>query len=346
MAHTQIQPAVEAVELRKSYPGGRGKPRIQALDGLSFRVEPGTIFGLLGPNGAGKSTTVKILSTLSTADSGTATVAGHDVGSHPGRVRRAIGFVAQRPVSDPMDTGRENLVLAGRLQGFSAQEAKARAAELLDRFSLTDAAGRLVKTYSGGMARKLDVAIGLMHRPQVLFLDEPTTGLDPEARADMWAELENMAGADEMTVLLTTHYLEEADRLASRLAIVDRGRIVVEGTPGELKDSLHGDAVTVELAQPVQDGTRAREVMAGVGLLREESADGCLLRGRADSGPAALPVLLARLDAAGIAVACATVSRPSLDDVYLRHTGRASSAGSASTGAGAGAANSGAEVAA
>lgn len=323
MAHTQSPPAIEAAGLVKSYPGGRGNPRVVALEGLSFAVEPGTIFGLLGPNGAGKSTIVKILATLSTADAGTATVAGHDVVRHPGRVRRAIGFVAQKQVCDPMDTGLENLVLAGRLQGLSGPAARVRAAELLDRFSLTDAAGRLVKTYSGGMARKLDVAIGLMHRPQVLFLDEPTTGLDPEARADMWAELESMARAEEVTVLLTTHYLEEANRLAKRLAIVDRGRIVVEGTPGELKDSLHGDAVAVELAEPRRDASRAREVVAGVELVREVLAEGSFLRGRADSGAAALPVLLSRLEAAGIPVASATVSRPSLDDVYLRHTGRA-----------------------
>jgi len=321
VAHNPTPAAIEAAGLTKSYPAGRGKPRTQALAGLSFAVEPGTIFGLLGPNGAGKSTTVKILATLATADSGTATVAGHDVGRHPGRVRHAIGFVAQKQVTDPMDTGRENLVLAGRLQGLSGPAARARATELLDRFSLTDAAGRLVKTYSGGMARKLDVAIGLMHRPEVLFLDEPTTGLDPEARADMWAELEGMARAEEMTVLLTTHYLEEADRLAKRLAIVDRGRIVVEGTPGELKDALHGDAVVVELAEPARDAGRAREVVAGAGLLREILADGRFLRGRADAGGAALPAVLARLEAAGIAVVSATVARPSLDDVYLRHTG-------------------------
>lgn len=319
---TGPRPALEAAGLVKSYPGARGAARIKALDGLSFTVEAGTIFGLLGPNGAGKSTTAKILSTLSTADSGTAAVAGHDVRLHPGRVRRAIGFVAQRPVSDPMDTGMENLVLAGRLQGLGARDARARALELLERFSLTDDAGRLVKGYSGGMARKLDVAIGLMHRPQVLFLDEPTTGLDPEARADMWAELEDMASAEEMTVLLTTHYLEEADRLAKRLAIVDHGRIVVEGTPGELRDALHGDAVAVELAGAEPQLGRAREVLAAVGLLRDVIAEGRFLRGRADSGGAVLPALLSHLDAAGIAVASATVSRPSLDDVYLRHTGR------------------------
>jgi ABC-2 type transport system ATP-binding protein len=313
-----IGPALGAESLSKTYPGERGKARITALDDVSFEVEPGTIFGLLGPNGAGKSTTVKILSTLSRADSGTATVAGFDVARHPEKVRRAIGFVAQKPVSDPMDTGRENLVLAGQLQGMTTRAAKARAAELLERFSLTDAAGRQVKTYSGGMARKLDVAIGLMHHPQVLFLDEPTTGLDPEARADMWAELESMARDERMTVLLTTHYLEEADRLASRLAIVDHGRIVVEGTPEQLKDGLHGDAVFVELRADA-DPTRALAAVSG--LLREALLDGRTIRGRADVGSVALPLVLAALDESRLAVASATVARPSLDDVYLRHTG-------------------------
>ena len=312
--------ALEAVDLSKSYPGARKAPRVQALDGVSFSVEPGTIFGLLGPNGAGKSTTVKILATLSRADSGTATVAGFDVAKHPERVRRAIGFVAQKQVSDPIATGRENLVLAGRIQGMSAQEARTRAAELLDRFSLTPAADRLVRTYSGGMARKLDVAIGLMHRPRVLFLDEPTTGLDPEARAEMWSELETMAHTEELTVLLTTHYLEEADRLASRLAIVDRGRVVAEGTPESLKDGLHGDAVAVELASTV-DPSAASAIVAGVDGVSEVLVDGRTVRGRAAAGAVTLPHVLAALDGAGLAVASATVARPSLDDVYLRHTG-------------------------
>ena len=319
-------PALIADSLVKSYPGGRGKPRLRALDGLSFEAEAGSIFGLLGPNGAGKSTTVKILSTLSRADSGTATVAGIDVARHPDRVRRTIGFVAQKPVSDPMATGGENLVLAGRLQGMSAGSAKARAGELLDRFSLTDAAGRLVKTYSGGMARKLDVAIGLMHRPQVLFLDEPTTGLDPEARSEMWAELEAMARIEQMTVLLTTHYLDEADRLASRLAIVDHGRVVAHGTPNELKDGLHGDAVIVELEQDVH-AERALSAVSHVAGLRELTAEGRTLRARADVGAAALPRVLAALEDAALRVASATVARPSLDDVYLKHTGRTFAAG-------------------
>jgi ABC-2 type transport system ATP-binding protein len=320
MAHSTTSPALRADELHKNYPGGRGKPPVTALDGLSFEAEAGTIFGLLGPNGAGKSTTVKILATLSKADSGSASVAGIDVARHPDRVRHAIGFVAQRQVSDPMDTGRENLVLAGRLQGMTAGDAKARATELLERFSLAAAAGRLVKTYSGGMARKLDVAIGLMHRPTVLFLDEPTTGLDPEARAEMWLELEAMARVEQMTVLLTTHYLDEADRLADRLAIVDHGRVVADGTPEELKNGLHGDAVFVGLS-PDTDIAEALRAISRVQGLSDVLADGRILRARADLGSVALPQILAALDEAQLSVASATVARPSLDDVYLRHTG-------------------------
>lgn len=232
-------PAIEVAGLTKTY-RSRGRV-VHALDGLDLRVEPGTVLGLLGPNGAGKSTTVKILATLSAPDAGTARVAGHDVVRDPAVVRRAIGYVAQKPVCDPMDTGHENLVLAGRIQGLSRRVSRARAAELLERFGLTEAAGRLVRTYSGGMARKLDVAIGLVHRPRVLFLDEPTTGLDPEARADLWAEIETMARGERMTVLLTTHYLDEADRLADQVVIVDQGRVVVSGTPDELKDRLQSD---------------------------------------------------------------------------------------------------------
>jgi ABC-2 type transport system ATP-binding protein len=313
--------ALEADGLLKTYATGRGKPPVRALDGLSFSADTGTVFGLLGPNGAGKSTTIKILSTLAKADAGRATVAGIDVARHPADVRRAIGFVAQKPVSDPVDTGRENLVLAGRIQGLSARDARTRATELLDRFSLGEAADRQVKTYSGGMARKLDVAIGLMNRPQVLFLDEPTTGLDPEARAELWAEIERMTQLENMTVLLTTHYLEEADRLASRLAIVDHGTVVAGGTPEELKNGLRGDAVIIELA-PDTDPAYALAVLARVDTLREIGADGRTIRARADLGATTLPQALAALETADLVVASATVARPSLDDVYLRHTGR------------------------
>ena len=314
-------PALVADHLVKTYSGGRGKPSVRAVDDLGFEAQTGTVFGLLGPNGAGKSTTMKILSTLARADAGSAYVAGIDVTRHPARVRRAIGFVAQKAVSDPNDTGVENLVLAGRLHGMSGRDAAARARELLDRFGLTEHARRQVKTYSGGMARKLDVAIGLMHRPQVLFLDEPTTGLDPEARAELCLELERMTTAENLTVLLTTHYLDEADRLADRLAIVDHGRVVAGGTPEELKNDLRGDAVVVELAGDA-DPFAGLTALQRVDGLREVGGDGRTLRARADSGAATLPLALSALEAAGVAVASATVARPSLDDVYLRHTGR------------------------
>jgi len=319
-APPHVDVALDARDLVKTYPAGRGKPPVRALDGLSVQVAAGSVFGLLGPNGAGKSTTVKILTTLSRADSGRASVAGIDVTLSPDRVRRAIGLVSQKPSSDPMATGRENLVLAARIQGLNRRAAHARADELFDRFGLSEAADRLVKTYSGGMARKLDVAIGLIHRPQVLFLDEPTTGLDPEARADMWAEIARLA-ADETTVLLTTHYLDEADHLAHRLAIVDRGRVVAEGTPDELKGELHGDTVHVEFdnSETAAAAQRLIERMPGLdGVV----ADGVALHARADLGARAVPTLLAALDEAGVAVASVTIARPSLDDVYLRHAGR------------------------
>ncbi|MDN3359120.1 ATP-binding cassette domain-containing protein [Actinomadura sp. DC4] len=311
--------AIEACGLVKTYPL-RGKPDIRALDGLDITVPSGTVFGLLGPNGAGKSTAVKILTTLARPDEGAATVEGIDVLRRPDRVRRAIGVVAQRSGSDPMATGRENLILQGRLYGMGGA-ARARAEELLARFDLTEAAGRLVKTYSGGMQRRLDVALGLVHRPQVLFLDEPTTGLDPEARAAMWAEISRLAGEEGLTVLLTTHYLEEADRLARGLAIVDHGRVVAEGTPDELKGELHGDAVHLELAGET-DAETARGALAGLPAVREVQGAGRNLSARSDDGAAAVPGILAALERAGAPAASVTVARPSLDDVYLRHTGR------------------------
>jgi ABC-2 type transport system ATP-binding protein len=307
--------AIEARALAKRY------GEVQALDGLSFSVPAGTVFALLGPNGAGKSTTVKILTTLSRPDSGEARVAGLDVLSEAERVRLAIGVVAQRSGIDPEASGRENLVLQGQLFGMRGRELRARVDELLARFDLTEAAGRMARTYSGGMQRKLDIATGLVHRPEVLFLDEPTTGLDPEARADMWREIERLAG-EGLTVLLTTHYLEEADRLAARVAIVDRGRIVVAGSPEELKGELRGDAIQIELADAEADG-RAPAALERLEGIREVALEGRLLRARADRGATAVPGALAALEAAGVPVASVTVARPSLDDVYLRHTGRA-----------------------
>jgi ABC-2 type transport system ATP-binding protein len=318
--------ALAAAGLMKTYPGGRGRPPVRALDGLTVEVAPGAVFALLGRNGAGKSTTVKVLTTLSRPDSGSARVAGIDVLRHPDGVRRAIGLVSQKPSGDPMATGRENLVLAARLQGMSAADARRRADRLLARFGLADAADRLLKTWSGGMSRKLDVALGIVHSPRVLFLDEPTTGLDPEARVELWAEIARLAAEEQVTVLLTTHYLDEADRMADRLAIVDAGRVVVEGTPEELKAELHGDTVAVQLADDdVPAGVAALRALRG---LADVAADGTTVRARAQAGAGAVPVVLAALEGAGLAVQSVTVGRPSLDDVYLQHVGRSFAAAS------------------
>ena len=233
-------PAVEAIGLVKTYPGGRGRPPVRALDGLDLTVPAGTVHGLLGPNGAGKTTTTKVLTTLSTASSGAARVAGHDVSREADAVRRAIGYVSQGTGADPLLTPRENLVLAARLRGAGRSAASERAEELLGRMGLRDEAGRRTGTLSGGTRRKLDVALGLVDAPRVLFLDEPTTGLDPEARASMWQEIRALAADDEVTVLLTTHYLEEADRLADAVSIIDHGRVVATGSPAALKAEIGG----------------------------------------------------------------------------------------------------------
>jgi ABC-2 type transport system ATP-binding protein len=312
---TRTGAAIEARELTKTYGGG-----VRALDGLGFTVEAGTVFGLLGPNGAGKSTTVKILTTLSRPDSGQASVAGVDVLAQPERVRRAIGLVAQRSGVDLEATGRENLTLQGQVYGLRGAELRGRVGDLLGRFGLAEAADRVARGYSGGMQRRLDIAMGLIHRPRVLFLDEPTTGLDPEVRADMWAEIAHLA-AEGLTILLTTHYLEEADRLAGRLAIVDRGRVVAEGSPNELKGELRGDAIHVELGDPEPDG-RAHAALDRVPGVWEVTIEGRSLRARTQDGSAAVPAVLQALEAGGVRVASVTIARPSLDDVYLRHTGR------------------------
>jgi ABC-2 type transport system ATP-binding protein len=294
---------------------------VQALDGVSFAVREGEIFGLLGPNGAGKSTTVRVLVTLTTPDEGRAFVAGHDVAREADAVRRSIGYVPQESGIDRFATGRENLMLQGRVQGLGGRELRGRVDELLDLVGIADAADRIVGGYSGGMKRRLDVALGLVHRPRVLFLDEPTTGLDPEARVAMWEEVGRLAAQETLTILLTTHYLEEADELADRLVIVSGGRVMVEGTPAGLKAELRGDAVQVELANGQMDD--ARRVLALAGAPVETALpDGRTLVSRVHDGGQALPGILAALSEAGIAVASVGVSRPSLDDVYLHYTGR------------------------
>src|SRR5215216_7085608 len=278
---------IEATDLTKNY----GK--VRALDGLSFEVSPGTIFGLLGPNGAGKSTSVKLLTTLARPDSGKASVAGHDVLSEPAEVRRSIGVVAQRSGMDRDLTGRENVKLQGQLQGMRGPELDRRTDELLEQLGLSEAARRVARTYSGGMQRRLDIAIGLVHRPRVLFLDEPTTGLDPEVRAAMWQEIGRLREDEGLTILLTTHYMEEADRLASRVAIVDRGRVVAEGSPADLKASLHGEAVHVELEGGASVNDRVNGALEDLPGLNEVVVEGSSLHARVEDGARAVPGVLA-----------------------------------------------------
>ncbi|HVT19717.1 MAG TPA: ATP-binding cassette domain-containing protein [Thermoanaerobaculia bacterium] len=306
--------AIEVAELRKTYPRG-----VEALRGVSFTVREGEVFGLLGPNGAGKSTTVRILATLSAPTAGTARVAGLDVVEQPREVRRRIGYVAQASGVDLTATGRENLTLQGHLHRLAAARLRPRVAELLEMFGLAAAADRTAQTYSGGMRRRLDVAMGLVHRPEVLFLDEPTTGLDPESRAVMWDEVRRLA-RQGLTLLLTTHYLEEADQLAQRLIIVDGGRVVAAGTPDELKAALRGDRVSVDLAERsrLAEGEEALRRVDGV---LEVLVDGATLFAKVEHGASALPAVLAALEKAGLPVAQVALSRPSLDDVYLAATG-------------------------
>jgi ABC-2 type transport system ATP-binding protein len=310
-----VSQAIVASELVKTYP-----PDVRAVDGLTFAVPEGAIFGLLGPNGAGKSTTVRILTTLSRPDSGSARVAGVDVLAEPVRARHAIGVVGQKHGVDLEATGRENMILQGEFYGIARRELRRRIAETLERVGLADAADRRVKTYSGGMQRRLDVALGLVHRPRVLFLDEPTTGLDPEVRAGMWTEIERLAREEGITVLLTTHYLEEADRLATEVAIVDRGRIVASGPPERLKRELEGDTIEIELPEGAPEDVGA--VLATLPGLGAPEVDGRRLRLRARDGAAAVPVVLAALERDGVRAASLTLARPSLDEVYLRHAGR------------------------
>ncbi len=307
--------AIVVEGLEKTYPKD-----VRALDGVNFAVREGEIFGLLGPNGAGKSTTVRVLATLTKPDAGRAVVAGHDVQRDAAAVRRSIGYVAQQSGVDVAATGRENLTLQGHVQGMRGAELRARVDDLLDSLGLAEAGGRIVRTYSGGMRRRLDIGLGLIHSPHVLYLDEPTTGLDPVARAEMWDELDRLKAREGLTVLLTTHYLEEADRLAERVAIFSRGKVVIEGRPEDLKRELRGDAVTIELADGMLDDAEA--AIRALAAVHETAGDGRILRARVENGGRAVPGILSTLEGRGIGVESVTVSRPSLDDVYLHFTGR------------------------
>jgi ABC-2 type transport system ATP-binding protein len=319
----EISPAITAVELVKVYPGRGRRPAVRALDGLSFDVPSGRVFGLLGPNGAGKSTTTRILTTLSEPTSGTARVGGHDIRNAPDAVRTAIGYVSQGAGTDPLLTAAENLEIAARLRGITHAAARTRAKTLLGDFGLAEASRRPVGSFSGGMRRRLDVAAALVHRPDVLFLDEPTTGLDPEARAAMWAEIRRLSGEGALTVVLTTHYMEEADRLADELLLVNRGRAVVQGTPSELKAALHGDSLRVTLIEP--DAAAVRAAVARIPGVRDvvveaSGVDG-VLAARTDDASTAVGTVITALDAAGIRYGQVAASHPTLDDVYLHFVG-------------------------
>jgi ABC-2 type transport system ATP-binding protein len=309
---------IETHDLRRTF-RTRGKGAdVEAVRGVDLVVEAGAIFGFLGPNGAGKTTTLRMLATLLAPTSGTATVAGADLARDPGGVRQRIGYVPQGGSTDPAETGRGELILQGRLYGMDAASAKRRAAEVLDGLGLVDAADRYVQTYSGGMRRRLDVGLGIVHRPAVLFLDEPTTGLDPQARAGMWDEIRGLRDAGT-TVFLTTHYLEEADALADRLAIIDHGRIVAEGTADELKRQVAGDVITIGVEGGVE---HVLEAVRAQPFVREASLEGDLVRLYVDQGDVAVPQLIRVLDGAGLQAQTLTLARPSLDDVFLRQTGR------------------------
>jgi len=311
--------AVEISELRKSF-HVKGKT-VEAVRGVDLTVAEGEIFGLLGPNGAGKTTTLRILTTLLPADAGTAFVAGADVRRDPALVRGRIGYVGQLGGADAAATGRENLLLAGRLYGLSAVAARSRCAELTEVFELGELVDRAVRTYSGGQRRRLEVALGIMHRPRVLFLDEPTTGLDPQNRANLWSLLWSLRDSGT-TVFLTTHYLDEADQLSDRVAIVDHGQVIALGTPDELKRRYSGDTISVtpDVAPSTLDaiaGELADAVSAGSEVIERGA-----IRLTVKDTTSAMATVFGLLAARGVSALDASVGRPSLDDVFLRETGR------------------------
>jgi ABC-2 type transport system ATP-binding protein len=301
-----------------------GKVKVRGLDGLTLAVEPGGVHGLLGPNGAGKTTLIRVLATLLPPDRGSARVAGVDVRADPAGVRARIGLAGQYAAVDDHLTGRENVEMVGRLYGLSRREARLRAAEVLERIRLLEAADRQVRTYSGGMRRRLDLAASLVGRPRVLFLDEPTAGLDPASRRDLWALIGELVDTGT-TVLLTTQYLEEADQLADRIAVIDHGRLVSEGTGDQLKDRVGGSVL--ELTVPDGDGTRMLQALRAMG-----AKDAAWDRRRAKlvlaapQGAATLAEALRRLHTAGVAPQDVTLRKPTLDDVFLTLTGHATTA--------------------
>jgi ABC-2 type transport system ATP-binding protein len=309
-------PIIYTTGLRRTFKGRGGA--VEAVAGVDLSVAAGDIFGFLGPNGAGKTTTLRILATLLPPTSGTACVAGFDVAREARQVRQRIGYVAQSGGSYREATGREELVIQGRLFGMSKADSLARAAEILDALDLTEAADRTCGTYSGGMRRRLNIGIGMVHRPALLFLDEPTTGLDPQARARLWEEIRKLRETGT-TVFLTTHYLEEADALCDRLAIIDHGKIVAEGSPDELKREIAGDVLTIGVNG---HGDKVVELLSKQPFVREAGLEDGQVRLYVDRGEEAVPAVLRLLDAHGMAPSTMSLHRPSLDDVFLKKTGR------------------------
>jgi ABC-2 type transport system ATP-binding protein len=311
-----MQHSIEADALKKTF---AGKHEVRALDGVSFNVAEGTVFGLLGPNGSGKTTAVRILTTILRADSGAARVLGHDVAKEAGLVRTLIGLAGQYAAVDENLTGRENLEMVGNLNHLRRSSVADRARELLRQFDLEHAADRTLKTYSGGMRRRLDLAAALVARPVVLFLDEPTTGLDPQSRNDLWEVIEQLVGVGT-TVLLTTQYLEEADRLADTLVVLDHGRVIAEGTPAQLKANLGATVLEVGLGS-IEDAQRAVGLLDRLGP-HTPAINGTVVEVTVDRGPEAAMASLRSLDQEGIVPAAFTLREPSLDDVFLAITGR------------------------
>ena len=315
---------IETHQLRKVYPTRQKNQKnatVEAVKGIDLQVREGEIFGFLGPNGAGKTTAQRILTTLIPPTSGEACVGGYDVVREAGRVRREIGYVSQAGGSDATATGRENLMLQAQLYGMNRQQATVRTNELLAALELDSFADRIVKTYSGGQRRRLDLALGMVHRPRMLFLDEPTTGLDPQSRAHLWEEVRRL-NAQGTTIFLTTHYLEEADALANRLAIMDHGEIVAEGTPDALKQQIAGDVVTLGLETENGQFQKAQKLLSQQSFVREVHPGDGRLQLYVEHGDQSLPAILRLLDDAGMEVRTVALARPTLDDVFLRQTGR------------------------
>jgi ABC-2 type transport system ATP-binding protein len=307
---------IETKGLRRVFKSRKGT--VEAVVGVDLLVHPGEIFGFLGPNGAGKTTTLRMLSTLLPPSGGTARVAGFDLLKQQDKVRDRIGYVGQAGGADREITGRLELVFQGRLYGRTAEQAQKRAAELIDMLELEMCADRKVATYSSGQKRRLDIGLGLVHNPQLLFLDEPTTGLDPQSRARVWDEVQRMHDRGT-TVFLTTHYLDEADALCDRVAIIDQGKIVAEGTPEELKREIAGDIVTLSVSG---DQQRTLDVLKNQPFVREAGVEEGVVRLYVERGEEAMPLILRLLDAAALKLMTIDLHRPSLDDVFLRKTGR------------------------